>query len=82
MNPDPIANPTLSKMVPLQASPRASTGVLIKDGGLIGALEEAGGRDGGEFTTAGDGAGTGIFLTIGDGAEALGAGAYVGDFEI
>ena len=53
----------------------------MEDGGLIGASEEAGGGDGGEFTTAGDGAGTGVFLTVGDGAEALGAGACVGDFE-
>ena len=53
----------------------------MEDGGLTGASEEAGGGDGGEFTTAGDGAGTGVFLTVGDGAEALGAGACVGDFD-
>ena len=58
------------------------TGVLIEDGGLTGALEEAGGGDGGEFTIAGDGAGTGVFLTVGDGVEVLGVGACVGDFEI
>ena len=34
-----------------------------------------------KFTTAGDRAGTEIFLTVGDGAEALGAGACVGDFD-
>ena len=53
----------------------------MEDGGLNGVSEEAGGGDGGEFTTAGDGAGTGVFLTVGDGAEALGAGACVGDFD-
>ena len=68
--------------MPLWASPGASIGVLIEDGGLTGALEEAGGRDGGEFTTAGDGASIGVFLSVGDGAEALGAGACVGNFEI
>ena len=48
---------------------------------LTGASEEAGGRDGREFTTAGDGAGTGVYLTVGDGTEALGVGACVGDFD-
>ena len=48
---------------------------------LTGASEEAGGRDGREFTTAGDGAVTGVYLTVGDGTEALGVGACVGDFD-
>ena len=60
-------------MVPLWASP--------EDGGLTEASEEARGEDGGEFTTAGDGAGAGVFLIVGDDAEALGAGACVGDFD-
>ena len=34
-----------------------------------------------KFTTAGDRAGTEVFLTVGDSAEALGAGACVGDFD-
>ena len=34
-----------------------------------------------KFTTVGDRAGTGVFLTIGDDVEALGAGACVGDLD-
>ena len=34
-----------------------------------------------KFTIAGDRAGTGVFLIVGDGVEALGAGACVGDFD-
>nr|POE94864.1 hypothetical protein CFP56_12720 [Quercus suber] len=74
-NPDPAVNPDPKRL-------GVSVGVLIEDGGLTGALEEAGGRDGGEFTTTGDEVGTGVFLTVGDDAKALGAGACVGDFEI
>ena len=74
--------PNLFKTAPLWAGPGASAGgVLIEDGGLTVASEEAGGGDGGEFTIVEDRAGTRVFLTIGDGAEALGAGACVGDFD-
>ena len=64
----------------LQVKKKKKSGVLIEDGGLTGASEEAGGGDGGEFTTAGDRVGTVVFLTVGDGVEALGVGACVGDF--
>ncbi|KAK9990280.1 hypothetical protein SO802_025265 [Lithocarpus litseifolius] len=56
-------------------------GVLIEDEELTGASKEAGGGDGGEFITAEDEAGTGVFLIVGDDAEALGAGVCVGDFD-
>ena len=74
--------PNLFKTAPLWAGPGASAGgVLIEDGGLTVASEEAGGGDGGEFTTVGDRASTGVFLIVGNGAEALGASACVGDFD-
>ena len=68
--------------MPFWVGPGVSAGgVLIEDGGLIRALEEAGGGDGGEFTTTGDRVSTGVFLTVGDGAEALGVCACVGNFD-
>ncbi|KAK9986671.1 hypothetical protein SO802_031622 [Lithocarpus litseifolius] len=67
--------------LPSRVSSDGGGGVLIEDEGLTEASEEDGEGDGGEFTTAGDEASTGVFLTVGDGAEALGVGVCVGDFD-